>query len=194
MARGFGSLGFWHLIPGAPRGCSRAEKAQALLAMWHENRIEQLTPDDPKKAADIFRAMALELAVGDCDGSPEVAELVETILPKWAYAVLDPAHVYSGDGAGPGVRRQIPWRRLETLCRAYDTEAVLASGKLLPVQELELKLARDIEGDCLLKAGVAHLRSDAPAFDRTIRKWRKKSAYRSDVEAAMCIWAGRQDT
>jgi hypothetical protein len=194
MARGFGSLGFWNLIPGAPRGCSRADKARALLAMWHEGRIEELTPDEPTNAADIFRAMVLELAVGDGDTSLEVAELVEKTLPKWAYAVLDPVHVYSGDGAGRGARRQIAWRRLENLCRAYDRGAVLDTGKQLPVSTLVERLAHDVEEDSQLKAGVSYLRGDAPAFERTIHKWRQKPGYRSDIDAARVSWESSQDT
>jgi hypothetical protein len=199
--RGFGSLGFWHLVPGAPKGCSRVEKARELLAMWREKRLNDLMPDNPKmagKAADIFRAMVLELAVGDHDGIPEIAELVEAALPKWAYAVVDPVHVYSGDGAGPGQRRQIAWRRLENLCRGYDIEAVMTTGKQMAVSELVLKLAIDVEEDDQLRRGVAHLRGLAPATDKTVREWRRKASYRGDIEAARNNWlwrqARRQDT
>lgn len=198
MARDFGALGFWHLVPGAPQRCSRKEKAQALLEMWHEKRWHELMPSDPKKGPDIFRAMVLELAVGDDGSAPEItdliAKLVETAMPKWVYAVLDPVHVYSGDGAGPGNRRQIAWRRLENLCLSHDRRAVRATGQQLSVNELVEKLARDVEADVQLNAGVSHLRAEAPAFDRTINKWRKKPGYLSDIQAVRMIWENGQDT
>jgi len=58
----FGSLGYWHLIEGAPEG-SIEQRASALLAMWREGRIERLAPNSPGVADDIARAMALELGV-----------------------------------------------------------------------------------------------------------------------------------
>ena len=77
--------------------------------MWRGGSVERLSPDEPGRANDIFRAMVLELAAASLsrpEGVPSnVVELVREALPKWAFAVIDPASVYSGNHAGKGAFR-----------------------------------------------------------------------------------------
>ena len=104
----FGSLGYWHMIPGAPVG-SIEERASALLKMWWAQRICGTRPRQARGQLYIAKALALELAVAgrkfreglgrttsriscgrSCQNGPNVARM--------------PA-VFSGEHAGPGNAR-----------------------------------------------------------------------------------------
>jgi hypothetical protein len=155
--------------------------------------VSELTPHSPGKAKDIFRALALELAVADKRPSAAVSELVAETLPKWAYAIVDPVFVLSGLGAGQGTRSTAD-RRLKNLAKSFDCQAIRETGKLLPRSVLREMLMDVAEIDEQICKQVSTRWGQAPALEKTISRWRKEPDYRSDVEATKLLRLLKQDT
>ena len=170
----FGSLGYWHLIEGAPRG-SIEQRASALLALCRAGDVKKLSPGNPGAAKDIARAMALELAVAATfleKGIPAaVVELVLETLPKWAFAVIDPSAVYSGKNAGPGAPDSLERMQLKALCCDLDCAHAMKTGPSESRRaRLRMKLSRLFTLPKFRHLSAAW--SDTPNVKRSVMRWR----------------------
>lgn len=192
----FGNFSYWHLIPGAPRNGSIEHRAKYLLDLWHADRVAELTPAEPRKATDILRAMALELAVASLSERPGVptivVDLVEAVCPQWITAVFDPAWVYSGHGAGRGAHPTRGQRRMRSIAMHFDIEHAKGTGNILPATELARKLKETIVDTPDLRKGVTEKwGADEPDLAKTIRVWRKDKMYADGVDAARLMYLKR---
>jgi hypothetical protein len=196
----FGMFGYWHQIEGATRGARKEfadvwwelfegsieQRAAALLALWRADKIKQLAPNNPGAAADIARAMALELGVASTrldSGIPAaVVELVREILPKWAYVMIDPLAVYSGEHAGKGAPDPLARLALKAFCRDTDCAHAMRTGETKSAKAL----ADDVIAEVRKRSDFRHLGdgwSDAPNVERTVTRWRE--GYASDLDEAI---------
>lgn len=193
MARGFGSpsFSFWNHVSGAPKTGSIEQRAEQLLEMWKSKRVADLTPDAPTKAKDIFRAMVLELAIADQRPSKSVAELVSTALPKWAYAIIDPVFVFSGQGAGTG-SRSVAGRRLKNWAKGRDVQSIMQTGKMVPRTKLAQWLISEAREDEQIWQAVRDRWGEIPALEKTISRWRGEADYRSDTGMAKMLHQNAQ--
>jgi hypothetical protein len=189
----FGNLGDWHLIEGAPEG-TLEQRATALLQIWRER---QNNPDPPgvPLTADIFRAMTLEIAVAAAQRLPSgipaaVVELVREALPKWAYAIIDPAAVYSGEHGGKGAPDPLPRMRLKAICRDFDLAYAAKNGNAMSAKQLAARLIDLVRSKAPNFNGVQDRWGDAPNVERAIRRWRRD--YQLDLDEAMKTPRGRR--
>lgn len=188
-----GDFGYWRLIPGAPSG-SVAARASALLKMWENGRVGELLPDAPaEKAKDVCRSMALELAVaswseqGGIPGS--VSDLLTACCPRWAGVLIDPPFAYSGEAAGEGVGRQPAWRKLKNICMHLDIREGREKGRPMPATKLADELIKIVDSDESLRRIIGGRWGEAPALERSIRRWKKEPDYREALETAAAMHA-----
>jgi len=130
--------------------------------------------------------MALELGVASTalsGGFPAaVVELIREVLPKWAYALVDPSSVYLGEHAGRGAPDPLPRMKLKAKCRDVDCVHALKTGQKKLAKDLAEEMIEIVRTTSEFKS-LAVAWSDAPNVERTVRRWRRE--YAADLEEAI---------